>query len=281
VPERARPLLGTVVSIRADGVPDAAAHSAIDDAFAAIDAIHRRMSFHDPDSDVARLNRDAARIAVKVDADTWRVLRWSREFAAHSRGAFDVSVAEALCARGVLPRPPGLPAPGGGTWRDIELRDDGTVRFRRPLIVDLGGVAKGYAVDRAIDRLRANGVSRGCVNAGGDLRVLGTTTERIRLRTRARRADVVPVLDVAGASVASSSGRGVPVGHSPHVDPRTSVVVGTRHFVAVVARRCVVADALTKVVLVLGGRSDRVLRRYGATAYVETRGQWRTLGASN
>jgi thiamine biosynthesis lipoprotein len=264
VVERARPLLGTFVSVRVGGLPDARAHHAIDDAFDTIAVIHRLMSAQEPDSDVSRLNRDAARRPVRVDRETFCVLRWSREMAARSDGAFDVT------------------APGRrGTWRDVELYNDDTVHFRRPVTIDLGGIAKGYAVDRAVARLRATGARQACVNAGGDLRVLGANTARVYLRTDARTADAVPVLDVENGSVASSSGRRHRRERRPHVDPRSARSIGARRFVCVVAQRCIVADALTKVVLVLGPGSERVLRRYGAIAHVhDARGGWRTLGGA-
>ena len=169
---RARPLLGTFVEVSAVFPAGADADRAVGRAFAAVEAVQRRMSFHDPASDVARLNREAARRAVAVHRDTVAVLRWSLEVAAASAGAFDITVAGELVRWGRLPALAGIPANPSGTWRDIELdEDDGTVRFHRPVVIDLGGIAKGYAVDRAIESLAEAGAQRCCVNAGGDLRV--------------------------------------------------------------------------------------------------------------
>jgi len=75
-----------------------------------------------------------------------------------------------------------------GSWRDIELGQDNRVRFRRRLCVDLGGIAKGYAVDRALEMLPALGAVQACVNAGGDLAVFGpgrnSSASMPRLQTR-------------------------------------------------------------------------------------------------
>ncbi|PYM17175.1 MAG: hypothetical protein DMD81_10050 [Candidatus Rokuibacteriota bacterium] len=203
--ERARPLLGTYVAIRVSGVPESCAHGAIDAAFDQIALVHHRMSFHEAESDVSRLNENALRHAVQVHPRTYEVLRWAQQIAEASHGWFDVTVARHLVAWGVLPRPRSAYDPDPrASWRDIELRRDGAVRFHRPTWIDLGGIAKGYAVDRAVELLRASGVPQGCVNAGGDLRVFGPAAERVRLRTGSRVRGVVPVVDVENASIASS-----------------------------------------------------------------------------
>ena len=116
------------------------------------------------------------------------------------------------------------------------------MRFRRPLWIDLGGIAKGYAVDCAVAQLWAQGASRGCVNAGGDLRVLGSEPTRIYLRTESVADGALPVVELADGSLASSSGRrlrrrrrGGFVG--AHVDGASRRAVGTRRFACVIAER--------------------------------------------
>ena len=71
---------------------------------------------------------------------------------------------------------------GRGSWRDIILEDTGHVRFRRPLLIDFGGIAKGFAVDRAVEILKRKRVMAGIVNAGGDLRVFGSASQLVHLR---------------------------------------------------------------------------------------------------
>lgn len=266
---------------------EAAAHRRIDLGFAAIAAIHRLMSFHESASDVSRLNRGAAARAVRVHPDTLAVLRRALEIAAASDGAFDPTVGGALVAWGYLPRPDtGTPPDRRASWRDIELLAGGRVRFHRPLWIDLGGIAKGYAVDRAMALAGRGARVQCCVNAGGDLRVRGPRAERVLLRV-APHGGMVPVVEIENASLASSSGRehrkrrgAVLVG--PHVDRRRGRAMGTRSFVSVIAPACIDADALTKVVLALGRRSDAVLRRFGATAYLhDGRHGWRTLGVGS
>jgi thiamine biosynthesis lipoprotein len=276
--ERARPLLGTRVAIRVHGLPEARAHQAIDAAFREIEQIHGRMSFHEPSSDVSRLNRDACRGPVQVDARTIEVLRWSRQIGERSRGCFDITVAAQLVEWGLLPSPDCRHRPDpAGSWRDIEILANGKVRFRRRVWIDLGGIAKGYAVDRAIECLREWGAPQCCVNAGGDLRVRGPRRERVHLRWGPAAAPALPILELADGSVASSSGDGF---RGAHVHGRQRGPMGTQSFVSVVADRCVVADALTKVVLAQGKRSEDLLRSYGASAHLNRPGHgWCTLAS--
>jgi FAD:protein FMN transferase len=284
--ERARPLLGTLVEIACQGLAGAPAHRGIDAAFEAIDEVHRLMSFHALDSDVTRLNQGAATAPVEVDPRTAAAIALALEVAAASDGAFDVTIADRLVAWGRLPRPPAAPEPDAtATWRDIELLPGHRVRFHRPLWIDLGGLAKGFAVDRAIERVAGEPTVRWIVNAGGDLRVTGRGLEPVVLQTEQTSAAGAAVVELEDASLASSrsgaADAGRPEGEAvgAHVDGRSRRWAGPRGFVSVVAQDCAVADAMTKVVLVLGERATPVLRRYGATAFLQgPDGAWQTLG---
>jgi thiamine biosynthesis lipoprotein len=262
------------------------ANPLIDRAFAAVADVHRLMSFHEPDSDVTRLNQAAADAPVGVDPRTRAVLSRALELAEASDGLFDITVADRLVAWGRLPRPPAAPEPDpAASWRDVELMADGRVRFHRPLWLDLGGIAKGYAVDQAVAAAAVDGGARVIVNAGGDLRVAGQGSERIALRTDGAE-DGMPVIDLEDGALASSSGRGEARrvdGRSagPHLDGRSRRAVGARAFVSVLAQDCMTADALTKVVLAAPKRAGAILQRYGATAFLQSAGGgWTTLGAS-
>ena len=135
------------------------------------------MSFHDAQSDVSKMNCNAFARRVTVHRWTWRVLKAAQEFARESDGVFDVTVASLLTKWNYLPRC-GYRCDAKANWRDIVLEKNQAVRFRRKVIVDLGGIAKGFAVDRAVAVLRRTGASAGIVNAGGDLRVLGIAGAR-------------------------------------------------------------------------------------------------------
>jgi FAD:protein FMN transferase len=272
---RCQPLLGTFVEIGARGTSPRCANAAIDAAFAAVARVQRLMSFHDDASDVARLNRDAAERPVRVAPWTYQVLQAARAFHHATRGAFDVTIAPRLQRWGYLPptRDADAPAAVAADQTAIQLLDRCRVRFLRPLRIDLGGIAKGFAVDRAIDALRAAHASSGIVNAGGDLRVFGPTASEIHVRDPQRPGRAVPLLVIENAALATSAtyfarrrwrGRWV----SPVVDPRRGRAVVRTASVSVRAASCMEADALTKAVLLLGRRSAKLLRERAASAFV-------------
>jgi len=287
--ERARPLLGTIVAVRVHGAAPRRAHRAIERAFTALAEIHRLMSFQEAESDLSRINRDAARVPVVVHAHTYRVLAWAARIAQVSDGMFDASIAARLVEWGILAAPEAAqPADPNATFRDIELLPGRQVRFKRPLWLDLSGIAKGYAVDRAIAALARSGITRACVNAGGDLRILGRHAERVTLRAAVPRTDSLPIVELEGGALATSSGHVTRRRHaegwvSAHVAGHTRHGIDARSTVSVCASRCVVADALTKVVLADPARGGEVLGHFGAGAYLHhpdyPGSGWKALGA--
>jgi len=269
----------------------AAAHRAIEAGFAAIADIHRLMSFHDAGSDVSALNRGAHSRPIAVDERTVEVIRRALKCSAASDGAFDITVAPQLVRWGYLPSPAAAHTPPrGASWRDIELLEDGRIRFHRPLWIDLGGIAKGYAVDQALERMAIDPGVGVCINAGGDLRVEGPEAWPIRLAAPSPSPDAsVPLVRLTNGSLASSSGAEASricgrrrVG--PHVGPirpgRVRRAMGLRRFVTVLARDCMTADALTKVVMAQGMSAAPLLADYRASALIRDAGaEWQQVGA--
>jgi thiamine biosynthesis lipoprotein len=273
---RARPLLGTFVEIAASGPGGRALEEAVEGAFAAVAQVHRLMSFHDAASDVSRLNREASAGATAVHAWTYQVLQAAAAMHRQSAGIFDITIAPVLQARGLLPGGDGIAAPSmerAGAADAIELLADGQVRYRHPGVrIDLGGIAKGFAVDRAVAVLRAHAVEAGLVNACGDLAVFGAKPELVHLRhpNDARRPLFQVELD--NAALASSGRlidpfRSADAGECAIVDPRAAdrqvhAVTGA----TVRAPSCMIADALTKVIMIGGAQAEQLLSRYQASA---------------
>jgi thiamine biosynthesis lipoprotein len=277
--QRARPLLGTVVAIRVDAA-SRETDAAIDAAFAEIERVHRAMSFHDADSELSRLNREAARTVQPVGTRLWRVLRVALALARASDGRFDPSVAARLVRSGHLPVPAHAPQPDPrATWRDVELLPQRQVRFHRALWLDLGGIAKGYAVDRAVAMLRAHGAQAGVVNAGGDLRVFGATEDTVLVRDPRDPCQSRPLLRLRDGAVATSAGYfSANAQGTALIDPHADVRLGADVSVSVCAPRAIWADALTKVVLADPAAAAPLLRRLHAQAALLDRcGVRRTL----
>lgn len=259
---RCQPWLGTLVEISAE-TPRGWAD--LDAAFEAVAHVHRRMSFHTEDSDLAALRRAPAGQSVPVSPDTVAVLRLALDLHGLTDGLFDVAVGRTLVAAGFLPHPDGRGLRHmTGTASDIEIIDDTHVRCHRPMLVDLGGIAKGYAADLAIDVLKARGAVSGIVNAGGDIGVFGPGYEPIDIRNG--DGQIVNRIGLQDRAIATSSNtgsrrrfRGRTV--TPHLGRNRQAVL-TDHTISVIAPNCMVADALTKVAMADATLAERLLARY-------------------
>lgn len=282
---RARPLLGTFVEVAVAGAPNSEMEAAVDAAFAAVAAVHRLMSFHEADSDVSRLNRDAASGAVRVHEWTCRVLEAALDLNARTAGAFDIAIAPALQKLGLLPAVPASGSPP--LWDEgaetpprppfhlrevIRLLPQSRVRFAdRGVMIDLGGIAKGFAVDRAVDALRRHGMTDGLVNAGGDLSVFGPRRHAVDIRDPCRPTRPLCRVALCNAALASSGGRFDPL-HSDQasapaiVDSVSGRPAHANSGATVCAPDCMIADALTKVVMNAGEGAAALLEHYGASA---------------
>ena len=204
--QKSKPLLGTFVTIRLTGSPIEVLDVAIESAFGELFKVHELMNFYDPESDVSKINRCEAGKTVLLHPWTWQVLKFSQELAEKTSGAFDVT---------------------GGNFRDIELVDFNRLKVNRSIRVDLSGIAKGFAVDRAVDILRAQmAIMSAEVRAGGDSRIYG-------------------------------------VGGAP--DYAESISSRDGLFVTVIAPECMTADALSKIVTPTQGW-DELLAQMRATA---------------
>jgi FAD:protein FMN transferase len=257
---RSRPLLGTFVEIQAGGVSRGQLDAAIEETFRIVAQVHRLMSPRDPNSDVSRLNREAWARAVTVHPWTSEVLGTALELQAATGGLFDIGVAPSSWVDPLPPRPA------------IELMDGHRVHFVRPdLSIDLGGIAKGFAVDRAVASLRARDVPHGVVNAGGDVAAFGRHATPIAIRDPRHPRSILCQLELTNEALASSGGRidlfeSAPVTASAVLDPRTGAPARTILGATVRASTCMAADALTKVVMLGGESMTALLAHYRASA---------------
>lgn len=246
---RLRPAMGTWVAVEATATTEPAATAAVEAAFAAIAVAERLFHPSRPGSDLLHINSAPVQTRVPIQPSTWRLLKLSQVVHRLSAGTFDPC----------LPMRPGrlcdlkLSAPHEeSTW----------ALCGAPLALDLGGIAKGYAIDCAIDALRAGGCSSGLVNAGGDLRVHGRSADVV-LRRGDGRCTLVALSDEALA-VSDLDAQRRPAEHQGYyrrIGPRR----GTARIAAVVAARAALADALTKCVLLAQERCTAcTLRLLGA-----------------
>lgn len=267
---RCRPLLGTFVEVTADR------QAAVDAAFAAVERVHRLMSAHEPDSDISRINRFGHVDPIQVDGWTALVIERALFWSKRSEGAFDVVRAgKAAFERGLLPRHPDQPLPAAAHWTWLETQGR-SVRLLRPGCVDVGGIAKGFAVDRAVEAMRQAGCERGLVNAGGDLRGFGGEPWPIHVAHPLDRRPLAAV-DLDNAAFATSAG--LPCDDGTLSFDHLGDGDAGRISVSVLACTACDADALTKIVWNLGDKAGALLADVDAEACAVTRGgEIRTIG---
>lgn len=268
ISRRAQPWLGTLVEIVAEGADAATLIAASDRAFARIAAVHGEMSFQAADSLLSRVNREAQHDWVALPPDLSTVFAAALAFAHASDGLFDPTVAARLVEAGQLPRHAGFPPAASTGWRGIELDGD-RVRYAHPLLVDLSGIAKGYAVDVALASLREAGLTAATVNAGGDLARFGESPTPVHVRLPQRPTQSVRLAELENGAAATSAGYFQP---DALRHPRSGEPLCVETSVTVLAPDCMTADALTKVVAADPACATGVLARYGAQAIVLDRG---------
>ena len=237
---RARVLLGTLVEV---GAADAGAIAA---AFTAIAHVQARMSVFEATSDIGRFHALPRGASIEVDAQTAAVLAAAADLHAQSDGAFDVALGSA-----------------GDGWR---VRGCTLTRLDAAVRLDLGGIAKGHAVDRGIAALRSHGCRAGYVNAGGDLRVFGPLELPVVLRDE-EGGGVRPFCRLSDGALATSHFAASSRSRLYRSERAVAAAAIARH-VCVAAPTCLVADALTKVVAGTGRSDHPLVARHGAVAWL-------------
>ena len=221
--------MGTFVAISAEADTAQSALSGVETAFAAIAQVERLMHPTRTGSDLLAIHQGPRGRPLDVDAWTWEVLALSQRLNQVSRGVFDPCVADSA-----------------GRFADLELAPPQRVIAHLPLRIDLGGIAKGFAVDRALAALRAAGCRRGLVNAGGDLAVFGVDNHSVVIRNHG--GDSVVELNNAALATSDVCSPTRPAEHRGyyHGVNRRAITAGS---VSVAAPSAAIADALTKCLL--------------------------------
>jgi thiamine biosynthesis lipoprotein len=284
---RAVPVMGSIAEVAVIHQDEQLAQVAIDAAFERLVWVDQTMSRFKATSDVGRANARAFGQPVSVHAQTAEVLRLGLLWAERTQGRFDPCMGHVveLWDVGNRHRPP-PPAEiarcAGRRWYEsleIDRHDNqDVVRFHAPdLALDLGGVAKGYAVDLAVQALRESGIEDGLVNVGGDLYALGTAEDggpwEAGVRSPTDPTALLTTLPVSNRAIATSGDYEAYFDHGGRryhhiLDPRTAAPFHTEsHSVTIAADTCAEADAAATACFgVPGERTRRML--YGRAELV-------------
>jgi FAD:protein FMN transferase len=260
---RCQALLGTFVEISTDQDDS----QAINEAFSAIKQVQDLMSFHHPSSELNIINQKSHLESIALHPWTVDVLKIAQEVHQYSNGLFNCGVGQRLVTAGLLPRHIDLSQHQLGGIEDICFRDSQLITSTKPLCLDLGGIAKGFAVDKAVESLISCGIEAACVNAGGDLRVFGQTPKLIHIRNPSRPTQLIDIGSLQNGAIATSglyfSRRDQLQSHiiNPFAQDQSEVHLHFSDSYSIVAKECVYADALTKV-LALSQATDHPCFNY-------------------
>ena len=268
--------MGSEVRVTASVSRESDALPVFEKVFDEFDRLDRLLSVWHATSDVSRINAEAGRTAVKVSGETIELLRTAKQVGEWTGGKFDVTFG-ALSGLwkfdhdqdNQIPRP----ADVGARLPDIGIEavelnaDRGTVFLpRQGMRLHLGGIGKGYAVDRAVAILRADGVSDFLIQAGGDLYASGSRGDRPwRAAIRDPRADrIFAAMNVRDETFSTSGDYEryfIRDGRRYHhiLDPDTGAPARGCRSVTIVARQATLADALSTGVFVLGPQAGMAL----------------------
>ncbi|MDB6084772.1 MAG: ApbE family protein [Gammaproteobacteria bacterium] len=229
ITSRLRLGMGTFVAVEARGESREISESGALRAFEAVADVERLMHPARSGSDLAAMRDCPLGVPLRVHRWTWETLQLCTRLHRWSHGIFD----------------PCLPG-WGGRLRDLQLVHPFSVIQHARLLLDLGGIAKGFAVDRAIDAMRMAGCHGGVVNAGGDLAAYGDQEHLVWCRQRDRTS--VIELRNAALAISETDNESRPTEHQGYYNgaDRAAKVSG---YAAVVATQAAVADALTKCLL--------------------------------
>jgi thiamine biosynthesis lipoprotein len=260
-------IMGTAIHVELWSDDAALAKRAIDAVMAEMHRIDRLMSPFKPDSELSRINRDAAHAAQPIGAEMFGLIERSLEFSRLSDGAFDITYAGVGhlydYRQGIAPDAATLQrARQNVGWRHLILDATArTIRFAREGVrIDLGGFAKGHVVDNSIAILRGMGIAHAVVAAGGDSHVMGDRRGRpwsIAIRDPRDSKRVVAVLPLQDTSISTSGDyeryfERDGVRHHHLIDPQTGASPSALHSVTILAADGLTSEALSKCVFVMG-----------------------------
>ncbi|MGE4357638.1 MAG: FAD:protein FMN transferase [Candidatus Omnitrophota bacterium] len=263
----------------------------LEKAFNEIRNLEKILSFFHPESEVTLINRAQGK-PVKVRKETFEVVKKAKEISQKTDGAFDITVAPLLEIWGFYDREKRV-SPSSelvkktlssiGEDKIILSEDKGTITLNNPATkIDLGGIAKGYIVDRAIISLQNDGIKNALVNIGGDIFVLGEKNFRnpwqVGIQDPEDKEKIILTLRLKNKAIATSGQyenfrgfSGKKLGHI--IDPRTGYPVENEILsVTVVASDCLTADALATAIFVLGKeKAPALLKEFCADAIIITK----------
>ncbi len=268
-----RLLMDTTVNIKLFADSDKAAQSALNAAFAEMTRIDALMSFYSKNSELSKINRIASKKPVKVSPEIYNIIKDSMYYAKLSRGGFDLTVGELTKLWGFGTQSQKLPSKTALKnslflvgYELVKFNDDKlTVSLTKAgMSLDLGGIAKGYAMDRAMDIIKRHGITSALINAGGDILAAGYKSGgknwRIGIQHPRKKDVIVKKMNIYNQAVVTSGDYeryfeqdGIRYHHI--LDSFTGMPARKCQSVTIISKDALSADALSTAVFVLGAKA--------------------------
>jgi thiamine biosynthesis lipoprotein len=272
-----RIMMDTVVSIRVYRGEAGGIDRAIEKAYQEMSRLDGLLSAWNPESDISRINALAGQGTVSVDRQTWEAIHYIQATAQLTRGAFDITIG-AISQLWDFSSPEASPPDSEVISRSLPLVNaqqvildslNRRIGLRQPgARLDLGGAAKGYIVDRAIEALRESGIEAAVVDAGGDIGLLGMKTGqepwKVGIRHPTDPNSTIEIIEVDSGAVATSGNyeRFFIKDHIRYhhiLDPQTGWPAPQVASVTILAQTALEADLLATAVFVLGPQKGMTL----------------------
>ena len=265
--QRTEAIMGTRIYVELWDTGPAHGNAAIDAVMAEMHRIDDLMSHYKPDSQLSQINARAAREPVQVDPELFDLIKLSTHYSEITEGAFDITYASVGYLydyrRHIRPTEAAIKAAlPAVNWRNMLLdQQHHTVRFEHAgMRIDLGGIGKGYAVDRGIAILKARGIQHAVVTAGGDTRIIGDHLGRpwlVAIRHPDDKDKVVTRIPLSDAAMSTSGDyeryfdeKGVRYHHI--IDPRTGHSASKVRSATILGPTATQTDGMSKTAFVLG-----------------------------
>jgi len=268
--EETKIIMDTLVRVSVYRAPGnrASVRNTIDRTFEMMKGLEQSLSAHISGSDISRINEEAGIKQVAVNAPAIKVLSESIVLSQMTDGFFDVTVGSVKNLWHFDDPEPAVPSIeevmemlGRVDYTNIKVEDSTAALTEKGMYIDLGGVAKGYIIDSAVDFLKQQGVSAGIVDAGGDLRIFGTNPRaefwKIGLLHPRNKQGIAGVILTKEAAIATSGDYqrfffADSVRYHHILDPRTGFPARGCISVTIQTDSGLYADALATAVFVMG-----------------------------
>ncbi len=294
-------LMDTFVTITVVSNSENSAGKAIDNAFSEIERLEKLSNFFSSESEVSRINKNAGILEVKVSPDILDILDKALYVSEKTEGAFDVTIGPVISLydfhKKIKPEESAVKKNLSlVNYRELIIDRNKSAAFlkKRGMLIDLGGISKGYAADKAVETLKRNGINSGLVSIAGDIKAFGLKPDgklwRIGIRnpripstpplekvgtTRNREGkggfsdDIMATIELSDMAISTSGDYErcfILDGKRYHhlLSPKTGYPAEGCQSVSVITKECAFTDAFATGIFILGpGKGLKVLEKMG------------------